>query len=130
MDLTKIIPNFELATVVVKGDKRVVSKASFTIEEDGQVAFDFDKMQAKEKGTHGLGERQKLVFDYLQREFPKGATAKELSVELYQEGLVPSSERNSVHPRLNELIALGLVKVVGKKTCQFTDRSVSIYKVI
>lgn len=76
-----------------------------------------------------LGERQKLVYNTLKTK-PNGATAKELSMQLFQNGEVVSNERNSVHPRLNELIHEGLVKVVGKKTCQWTDRKVSVYKVV
>lgn len=123
MDLTKIIPNFEMTTIFVKGEKRSVkdNKAYFATDET--------KEKAKDNRTD-LGERQKLVLDYLGKEFPKGATAKELSVDMYKNNLVPSPERNSVHPRLNELIALKMVRVIGKKICQFTDRSVSIYKVI
>lgn len=79
--------------------------------------------------TVELGERQELVYKTLKGMF-NGATAKELSVHLHNQGKVMSNERNSVHPRLNELIQLGLVKVEGKKTCQYTDRKVSIYKVL
>ena len=75
-----------------------------------------------------LGERQRIVLDQLKTVYPNGATAKELSNHLYRQGLAPSPERNSVHPRLNELIAKGLVEVIGKKTCQFTNRKVAIYK--
>jgi len=79
--------------------------------------------------TSHLGERQKLVYDTLRTKV-NGASAKELSMQLFEEGKVFSHERNSVHPRLNELIKEGLVKVVGKKTCQWTDRKVSVYKVV
>lgn len=77
----------------------------------------------------GLGERQKLVYETL-KYYANGATAKELSVYLFNQGKVASHERNSVHPRLNELIKEGFVKVIGKKTCQYTDRKVSIYKIV
>lgn len=75
----------------------------------------------------GLGERQKLVYKQL-KTYTHGATAKELSVSMFNEGLVASPERNSVHPRLNEMVEMGIVKIVGKKTCQYTNRSVAIYK--
>lgn len=91
-----------------------------------QLEFNFE---AQETDVSYLGERQKLVYKTL-KDYDGGATAKELSVYLFNEGKVASHERNSVHPRLNELIKEGLVKVTGKKTCQYTDRKVSIYKVI
>ncbi|MCY8549273.1 hypothetical protein MOD25_05050 [Bacillus haynesii] len=74
-----------------------------------------------------LSERQRVVFENLHNSFENGATAKELAVFLHKKNLVPSSDRNSVHPRLNELRAKGLVEIIGKKTCQYTDRKVAIY---
>lgn len=100
MDITKILPNFK-ATL---------------LEESVEIDTE-------------LGERQELVYKTLKR-MSNGATAKELSVHLHKQGKVMSNERNSVHPRLNELIKLGLVKIEGKKTCQYTDRKVSIYKTV
>jgi len=88
----------------------------------------FEVAEVEEELEIELGDRQQVVYDTLKR-MEDGATAKELSVHLYQQGKVMSNERNSVHPRLNELIQLGLVQVSGKKTCQYTDRKVSIYKV-
>jgi hypothetical protein len=101
LDITKILPRFKMENVTVDI---------------------LDVMDSP------LGDRQQLVYDTLKQHI-SGATAKELSVLLHNEGKVMSNERNSVHPRLNELIHLGLVKVEGKKTCQYTDRKVSLYKV-
>lgn len=75
-----------------------------------------------------LGERQRLVLRKLQEVFSDGATAKELSNHLHLMGFTASPERNSVHPRLNELVERGLVEVIGKKTCVYTNRKVAIYK--
>lgn len=104
MDITKILPQFQLSL----------------FEEDNTPTVNV---------TDGLGERQKLVYNTLKQN-TGGATAKELSVTLYKQKLVRSTERNTVHPRLVELINLGLVEVVGKKNCQYTDKKVSIYKTI
>lgn len=86
------------------------------------------RQESFEKVTATLGDRQRVVMEHLKTTFENGATAKELSNHLYAIGLAASPERNSVHPRLNELIEQGLVEVVGKKTCQFTNRKVAIYK--
>ena len=90
------------------------------------------KVRVEQEDTNdsveGLGEIQKLVYKSLKSYFPKGATAKELAVFLYNHDKVMSNERNSVHPRLNELIKLDLVETIGKKTCQYTDKKVTIYK--
>lgn len=76
-----------------------------------------------------LGERQNQVYKYL-KDFPNGVTAKELAVKMHSDGIVHSPERNSVHPRLNELIDKGLIVVDGKTTCQYTNRKVAVYKTI
>jgi FixJ family two-component response regulator len=111
VDLSLIIPSFV-------SKKEVKSNA--TTRQTRKESFD--------KVSENLGERQKSVLSYLINTYPNGASAKELAVSMFNGGLVPSSERNSVHPRLNELVSKGLVKVVGTKTCQFTDRKVAIYK--
>lgn len=90
---------------------------------------DAGESNANNVGLEQLGERQKLVYETLVEHYD-GATAKELSMYLFNQNKVASHERNSVHPRLNELIKLGLVKVTGKKTCQWTDRKVSVYKIV
>ena len=100
MDITSIIPSYSKIT---------------------------DTSIATQNEMDGLSERQKMVYLELKKH-TDGATAKELSVKLYKEGKVMSNERNSVHPRLNELIHIGLVITIGKKTCQYTDKKVTIYK--
>lgn len=80
------------------------------------------------KVEENLGERQKIVLSHLKTHFNNGATAKEIALDMFVLGLVPSPERNSVHPRLNELVSLGCVTVIGKKTCQFSNRKVAVYK--
>lgn len=42
-------------------------------------------------------------------------TAKEIAVELFDLGLIPSTERNYTAPRLTELEKMGLVKTIDKK---------------
>lgn len=74
-----------------------------------------------------LGEKQKLVFEELLHH-ANGATAKELAVILHRDNKVTSPERNSVHPRLNEMVAMDMVKVIGKKSCTYTGRKVAVYK--
>lgn len=131
MDLTKIIPLYEPETKFVAvggtnwnyGDGKL---KTLDIWKDAITEQTRNESFTQVKET--LGERQRIVYDHLKTVFENGATAKELSNSLYRQGLVPSPERNSVHPRLNELITKGLVEVIGKKTCQFTNRKVAVYK--
>lgn len=56
-------------------------------------------------------------------------TAKEIAVELYELELIPSTERNYTAPRLSELEKEGLVKVIDKKKCTYTGKTVAVYEI-
>lgn len=56
-------------------------------------------------------------------------TAKEVAVELFDLELIPSTERNYTAPRLTELEKMGLVKVIDKKQCQYTGKTVAVYEI-
>lgn len=58
----------------------------------------------------------------------KTMTAKEVAVEMNQRGYVPTSERNFAAPRLTELVNKGMVQVVGKKVCEYTNKKVAQYQ--
>jgi len=122
VDITKVLPRFKFSQVEEKEEKVVAKKSE--VKQEKIVSTEDERIIA------GLGERQKLVYLTLSTyNGGNGSTAKELSVYLYRMGQVATPERNSVHPRLKELFERGLVKVVGKKTCEFTNRKVSIYAV-
>lgn len=56
-------------------------------------------------------------------------TAKEVAVELFELGLIPSTERNYTAPRLTELEQMELVRVVDKKKCEYTGKTVAVYEI-
>lgn len=56
-------------------------------------------------------------------------TAKEIAIELYELELIPSTERNYTAPRLTELEKMGLVKVIDKKKCHYTGKTVAVYEI-
>lgn len=56
-------------------------------------------------------------------------TAKEIAVELYDLELIPSTERNYTAPRLTELEKMELVKVIDKKKCQYSGKTVAVYEI-
>lgn len=115
MDLSKYIPDYKPTPVLtVKAPKGLT-------KETRRASYDDILLT--------LGERQKAVYQTLLASFPEGATAKELAVLMYESKMVGSPERNSTHPRLNELVEKGLVTIIGKKTCVYTDRRVAIYQV-
>lgn len=68
--------------------------------------------------------RYKQILDRLDK--PK--TAKELAVELFIDKIIPTTERNFTAPRLTELERMGYVRVIEKKRCQYTGKTVSIFE--
>ena len=59
----------------------------------------------------------------------KEMTAKEIAVEMCNRGYIPNDERNFTAPRLTELSIKGIVEPIGKQKCEYTGKSVSVYKV-
>ena len=78
----------------------------------------FEDIKAKKQ------KRYEQILDRLDK--PK--TAKEIAVELFELGLIPSTERNYTAPRLTELEFYGKVKVIDKKKCDYTGKMVAVYK--
>lgn len=70
--------------------------------------------------------RYEQILDRMQTG-PK--TAKEVAIELFDLGLIPSTERNYTAPRLTELEKMGLVKVIDKKKCQYSGKTVAVYEI-
>lgn len=61
-------------------------------------------------------------------EHKDGLTAKEVAVQMYKKKLIPTSERNFSAPRLTELCEKGEVETFGKKKCEYTNKTVAIYR--
>lgn len=73
--------------------------------------------------------KQKIRYkQILDRLCSGNKTAKEIAVELYELGYIPSTERNYTAPRLTELEKMGYVKVVDKRKCQYTGKQVAVYR--
>jgi len=75
-----------------------------------------------------LNERQKTVLKVLKT--GGDMTAQEISTELHRLGITPTDERNFSAPRLTELSEMGIVKAVGKKKCEKTGKTVSVWAVV
>jgi hypothetical protein len=72
-----------------------------------------------------LTARHKIVLAILQ-EFGD-LTAQEVADTLCYLCVTPTNERNFAAPRLTELCDKGMVRVVGKKVCKKTGRTVSVW---
>lgn len=81
---------------------------------------------AEEKLNKNLRYRQILaILDKLPE--GKGYTAKEIAWLMKARGDIPTDERNFTAPRLTELGRKGIVEPIGKKTCAWTRRTVTVW---
>jgi predicted transcriptional regulator len=74
-----------------------------------------------------LSGRQSQVLEALIA-MEKGTSASELAMKMWNDKVFYNPDRNNVHPRLNELVALGFVYVTGKRACSLTGKTVAVYK--
>jgi len=73
-------------------------------------------------------KRYKQIVEIMQE---RGAlTAKEIAVFMYRKGYTPTDERNYSAPRLTELSKNGVIEPCGKKKCQYTGKTVAVYRLI
>lgn len=56
-----------------------------------------------------------------------GMTAKEIAVMMWRKGYIPTSERNFTAPRLTEMSKKGIVEPIGRKKCNWTGHTVTVY---
>ena len=73
-------------------------------------------------------KKKKRYIQILDRLITGPQTAKELAVELFELGFIPSTERNYTAPRLTELERMGYVRAIGKKKCEYTGKTVAVYE--
>lgn len=73
--------------------------------------------------------RYKQIIEIM-KEYSKPMTAKEISVAMWTRNYIPTSERNFAAPRLTELSQKGVVEPIGKKKCNYTGKTVAVYRLI
>lgn len=85
--------------------------------------------QTRQLSFNDIQEKKKIRYvQILDRLKNREMTAKEIAVELFDLGFIPSTERNYTAPRLTELEKMGYVKAVDKKKCEYTGKTVAIYE--
>jgi len=85
-------------------------------------------MQTRQMSFEDIQLKKKIRYEQILSRMDKPKTAKEIAVELFELGYIPSNERNYVQPRLTELCKKEIVRVVGKKKCNYTGKTVAIYE--
>ena len=72
--------------------------------------------------------KTKIRYEQILDRLDKPKSAKDIAVELFELGVIPSTERNYTAPRLTELENKGIVQVIGKKKCKYTGKMVAVYQ--
>ena len=85
--------------------------------------------ETRQMSFNDIQDKTKIRYIQILNRLDKPKTAKELAVELFELGFIPSTERNYTAPRLTELERMGLVKAIDKKKCQYTGKTVAIYEI-
>lgn len=87
-------------------------------------------LQTRQLSFEDIKPKRKIRYKQILDRLMTGAkTAKEIAVELFDLELIPSTERNYTAPRLTELEKMGLVRVIDKKKCEYTGKSVAVYEI-
>ena len=85
-------------------------------------------MQTRQMSFEDIQLKKKIRYEQILSRMDEPKTAKEIAVELFELGYIPSTERNYVQPRLTELCKKESVRVVGKKKCQYSGKTVAVYE--
>lgn len=85
-------------------------------------------METRQLSFEDIKEKKQKRYEQILERLDRPKTAKEMAVELYELGEIPSTERNYTAPRLTELTALGKVKVIDKVRCNWTGKLVALYQ--
>lgn len=85
--------------------------------------------QTRQMSFDDIQDKTKIRYIQILNRLNRSKTAKQLAVELFELGFIPSSERNYTAPRLTELERMGYVKVTGKVKCEYTGKTVATYEI-
>lgn len=84
--------------------------------------------ETRQMSFNDIQDKTKIRYVQILNRLDEPKTAKELAVELFELGYIPSTERNYTAPRLTELEKMGYVKAIDKKKCKYTGKKVAVYE--
>lgn len=84
--------------------------------------------ETRKESYEEINNKKQQRYNQILDRLDKPKTAKEIAVELFELGLTNTTDRNITAPRLTELEQMKQVKVIGKKKCDYTGRSVAVYE--
>ena len=85
-------------------------------------------LETRQMSFEEIKDKRQIRYNQILDRLDTPKTAKELAVELFELGLIPSTERNYTAPRLTELEKMGIVKAIDKKKCKYTGKLVAVYE--
>lgn len=85
-------------------------------------------LETRQMSFNDIQLKTKVRYEQILERLDEPKTAKEIAVELFELGIIPSTERNYTAPRLSELEKQGIVRVIDKKKCQYTGKTVAVYE--
>lgn len=72
-------------------------------------------------------KRYKQIIEILVENDNKPMTAKEIAVEMKNRHYTPTDERNFAAPRITELLKKGVMDCLGKRKCEYTNKTVGVF---
>lgn len=84
--------------------------------------------QTRQMSFEDIQDKTKIRYIQILNRLDDPKTAKEVAVELFELGFIPSTDRNYAAPRLTELEKMGYVKALDKKKCEYTGKMVAVYE--
>lgn len=72
-------------------------------------------------------KRYKQIIRILVENNNEPMTAKEIAVEMCTRGYTPTDERNFSAPRITELLNKGVIDCLGKRKCEYTNKTVGVF---
>lgn len=91
--------------------------------------MNFITSKTRQMSFSDIQDKTKIRYIQILNRLNKPKTAKQLAVELFELGFIPSTERNYTAPRLTELERMGYVKVTDKVKCEYTGKTVAMYEI-
>ena len=91
--------------------------------------MNFITNQTRQMSFNDIQDKTKIRYIQILNRLNRPKTAKQLAVELFELGFIPSTERNYTAPRLTELEQMGYVKVTDKVKCEYTGKTVAMYEI-
>ena len=85
-------------------------------------------LETRQMSFNDIQLKTKVRYEQILDRLDEPKTAKEIAIELFELGIIPSTERNYTAPRLSELEKRGIVRVIGKKKCDYTGKTVAVYE--